>query len=62
LIGFATFIGANIYCISGYGFLFGFGLAWLRSGILAFIDGHLVRFLWGPVALLIVIIIARMNH
>lgn len=46
LIGLATFLGAYIYCISTYGFLFGFGLGWIPSGILAFIIGHVVRFIW----------------
>jgi hypothetical protein len=62
LIGFATFLGAYIYCISEYGFLFGFGLGWIPSGLLAVIVGQVARFLWGPMAVLIVIIIARMNH
>jgi hypothetical protein len=42
--------------------LFVFGLGWIPSGLLAVIVGQVVRFLWGPIAVLIVIIIARMNH
>jgi hypothetical protein len=62
LIGFVTFAGAYIYCISEYGFLFGFGLGWIPSGLLAVIVGQAVRFLCAPIAVLIVIIIVRMNH
>jgi hypothetical protein len=46
--GVITFIGAYIYCIATYGFLFGLGLGWLPSGILAAIIGWAVVFLWGP--------------
>ena len=40
-------IAAYIYCIATYGFLFGLGLGWLPSGILAAIVGGLTVFLWG---------------
>jgi hypothetical protein len=46
--GVITFVGAYIYCIATYGFLFGLGLGWLPSGILAAIIGWAVVFLWGP--------------
>lgn len=36
------FIGSWIYCIANYGFLFGVGLGWLPSLIVAF----LASFLW----------------
>jgi hypothetical protein len=62
LIGFGTFFGAYIYCIATYGFILGFGLGWIPSVIAAIIVSQVVRFLWGPMAVLIVIIIARMNH
>ena len=48
-----TFIGAYIYCIATYGFLFGFGLGWLPSGILATIVFGAVTLLWAPAILLI---------
>jgi hypothetical protein len=48
LIGFVTFVGAYIYCIAAYGFIFGFGLGWIPSGIVALIVSQGVRFLWGP--------------
>ena len=53
LCGAVTFLGAWIYCMSEYGFLFGFGLGWLPAGILAAIVGLIVRFLWGPILALI---------
>jgi len=36
-----TFIGSWIYCIATYGFLFGVGLGWLPSLIVAVIAGAL---------------------
>jgi hypothetical protein len=54
LIGILTavvvFFGAWIYCMSEYGFLFGFGLGWLPAGILAAIVGWIMRYIW-PAAL-----------
>lgn len=41
-----TFLGAWFYCTSEYGFLLGFGLGWLPSGILATIVFAVARFLW----------------
>jgi hypothetical protein len=61
LTGFATFIGAYIYCVSAYGFLLGLGLGWIPSGIVAVIVSQIVRFLWGPIIFLIVVLVARMN-
>lgn len=39
LTGFVAFIASWIYCIATYGFLFGLGLGWLPSMILAVIVG-----------------------
>jgi len=47
-----VFIGGWIYCIASYGFLFGLGLGWLPSGIMA----ALVSFLWPIVAVGLVIL------
>ena len=44
--GAVTFIGAWIYCMSEYGFLFGFGLGWLPAAILAVMVGFALRYLW----------------
>jgi hypothetical protein len=49
LAGILTFIAAYIYCIVTYGFLFGLGLGWLPSMILAVIVGWVVVILWGPI-------------
>ncbi len=46
--GIVTFIASYIYCIGAYGFLFGLGLGWLPSGILAAVVGWATVFLWGP--------------
>jgi hypothetical protein len=50
--GVVTFVGAYIYCILTYGFLFGLGLGWLPSLILAGITGWAVVFLWGPAVII----------
>ena len=42
IVAILTFLGAWAYCTITYGFLFGFGLCWLPSAILAVISG----FLW----------------
>lgn len=44
--GGATFIASWIYCMQEYGFLFGFGLGWLPSALLAAIVGSAVNYLW----------------
>lgn len=54
--GVLTFVAAYIYCIATYGFLFGLGLGWLPSGILATLVAWAVVFLWGPI--LVVFILA----
>lgn len=56
LAGIATFLGAWIYCASEYGFLFGFGLGWIASGILAAIIGFTLRFLFWPIVSLGVLV------
>jgi len=50
--GVIAFIGAYIYCIFTYGFLFGLGLGWLPSLIFAGITGWAVVFLWGPAVII----------
>jgi hypothetical protein len=45
------FVGCWIYCIATYGFLFGVGLGWLPSLIVAYI----ASLLW-PAAVLIVVL------
>lgn len=39
-----TFIGSWIYCIATYGYLFGVGLGWLPSLIVAYVAGMLCSF------------------
>ena len=46
-----VFIGSWIYCTAEYGFLFGFGLGWLPSAILAAIVFPIMRYLWPFVVL-----------
>lgn len=41
ITGFITFVSSWIYCIATYGYLFGVGLGWLPSMIVAFIVGAL---------------------
>jgi hypothetical protein len=61
ITGIITFIVSYIYCIASYGFLFGLGLGWIPSLIVAFIAG----FLWPLIAIVLVIfiliIIATLN-
>lgn len=47
-----VFFGTWIYCASAYGFLFGVGLGWLPSLIVAYIAG----LLW-PLILLVVVLV-----
>ena len=49
ITAFITFVGSWIYCIATYGFLFGVGLGWLPSLIVAVIAGAL----WPLIALAI---------
>jgi hypothetical protein len=44
------FIGSYVYCIATYGFLFGVGLGWLPSAIVAFIAFGVVWLLWPLIA------------
>lgn len=53
-----AFLGGWFYCASAYGFLFGFGLGWLPSAILAAIVFGVLRYLW-PLALLGVLLLVR---
>jgi hypothetical protein len=66
IAGILTFIAAYIYCIATYGFLFGLGLGWLPSGILAVIVGFLTMFLWGPalvvLAVFVLLILASLRR
>ena len=48
---FILFVGCWIYCIAVYGFLFGVGLGWLPSAIVA----TLVSLLW-PLVLIVILI------
>jgi len=61
IAGLLTFIGSWWYCAAEYGFLLGFGLGWLPSGIAAVLVYLATLFLWGLVfagiAILIVIAI-----
>jgi len=48
-----TFVISYIYCIATYGFLFGVGLGWLPSVIVAVVAGAL----WPLLALLLLIVV-----
>lgn len=58
LIGFGTavvtFLASWVYCIYAYGFLFGLGLGWLPSGILAVAVGFIMAGIWPLVVLLLI--------
>lgn len=58
-----TFAISWIYCIAAYGFLFGVGLGWLPSLIVAAVAYLLTMLLWGPVALVLglLLLFAVMN-
>ena len=53
IIAFVVFVGSWIYCINEYGYLFGVGLGWLPSIIVA----TLAYWLWLPALIIIEIII-----
>lgn len=57
LVWFAVFIGSWIYCIAHYGFLFGVGLGWLPSIIVASVAAAL----W-PVAALVAFVLWSNGH
>jgi hypothetical protein len=58
-----SFFGSWIYCAVTYGFLFGFGLGWLPSAILAGIVFLVMRYLW-PIPLLAILwlIVVILRH
>ncbi|MFA6635722.1 MAG: hypothetical protein WCV56_01235 [Candidatus Omnitrophota bacterium] len=53
----AVFLGCYIYCVATYGFLFGLGLGWLPSLIVAFIALRIPLRLWLIVVLLLVAVV-----
>jgi hypothetical protein len=57
IVAFITFVSSWIYCIANYGFLFGVGLGWLPSIIVAGLAYLLAALLWGPLALILAIIL-----
>lgn len=52
-----VFVGSWWYCAATYGFLFGFGLGWLPSVIAAAMAFFAVKLLWGPTALLALLLV-----
>lgn len=57
------FFASWIFCASEYGYLLGFGLGWLPSSILAFLLYWATRFLWGLVAVLVLVaIVVALRH
>lgn len=56
-----TFVGAWGYCVATSGFLLGFGLGWLPAAIAAFLAYHVVRWLWAPLAVLLVVAVGAMG-
>ncbi len=53
-----VFIGSYIYCIAEYGYLFGVGLGWLPSGIVAIMTFFIAAHAWVPIVFLLAIAIA----
>ncbi|SLJ96073.1 hypothetical protein SAMN06295987_102600 [Novosphingobium mathurense] len=58
VFGLIAFLGSWWYCVATYGYLFGFGLGWLPSIILAAIVGFASKLLWGPAVLSVAGLIA----
>jgi hypothetical protein len=58
IVGFITFASSWIYCMATYGFLFGVGLGWLPSIIVAFFAYLAAVLLWGPLAVLLALLVA----
>jgi hypothetical protein len=54
IAGAIAFVSGWIYCTATYGFLLGFGLGWLASGILAVIVFLAFSLLWLPFDILVV--------
>jgi hypothetical protein len=59
LTGPATFLAVWIYCAVTYGFLLGFGLAWIPALILALLVAAATIFLWPVVAVVLLYVIYR---
>jgi hypothetical protein len=59
LVGIVTFFGCYIYCIVSYGFLFGLGLGWLPSGIVAIAAFAATMFLWAPAMVVLPVLLAE---
>lgn len=57
IIAALTFIGTWVYCIAAYGFLFGVGLGWLPSAIVAVVAGFAGYLLWPLILLGIVLLV-----
>lgn len=52
-----VFIGSWIYCIATYGFLFGVGLGWLPSAIVAGIAGALWPVIVAGILVLLLLVV-----
>ncbi len=55
IVGLVTFIASWIYCISEYGYLFGVGLGWLPS----FIVATIAAYTWPLLLLILIAMIER---
>ena len=63
ITGILVFICSYIYCIASYGFLFGVGLGWLPSIIVAVVAGALWPRVWFVIASCVLLIaLAIMTH
>jgi len=58
VVGIITFVVSWICCIAAFGFLLGVGLGWLPSLIVAVIAHTLTMLLWGPISLILALVVA----
>jgi hypothetical protein len=59
------FVIAWFYCFVDYGFLLGFGIGWLPSGIMGAMVFGIARFFWKPIGLVILLaflLVVAMNR
>lgn len=62
IVAVTTFFITWIWCMSAYGFLLGFGLGWIPSAMLAGMLALTVRYMWGPVAVGLGILIIAVSQ
>lgn len=56
-----VFVAVYIAAIGSVGWVIGIALGWIPAGLAAVVSGGLVMFLWGPAALVLLILIFKLS-